>query len=143
MGFRGWKWIDLKSWVSVHFTRHFMGISHFVSSQRTDRTGVDRDKKRQDSLVAHECIANLQSLINISQKRLCKLASKETQEAWKKVINVINDKVVVSVQVPSCIYRGHCYEVKSCGYDKTEDFKNKLINYRDLDNYNKFEFGEK
>ena len=34
---------DLKSWVSVHFARHWLGWQKFVSTQRSDRTGVDRD----------------------------------------------------------------------------------------------------
>ena len=37
-----WKWSDLPYWVSVHIVRHKIGIEHFVSTQRTDRTGVDR-----------------------------------------------------------------------------------------------------
>ena len=37
-----WKWGNLPYWVSVHFVRHKYGIEHFVSTQRTDRTGEDR-----------------------------------------------------------------------------------------------------
>ena len=44
-----WKWLDLPYWVSVHFVRHKFGIEHFVSTQRTDRTGVVRDESRQDA----------------------------------------------------------------------------------------------
>nr|MCR5838537.1 hypothetical protein [Kiritimatiellia bacterium] len=53
-----WKWVDLPYWVSVHFVRHKFGIEHFVSTQRTDRTGVQRDANRQDAPVMHECFAN-------------------------------------------------------------------------------------
>ena len=66
-----WKWRGLKSWVSVHFVRHWLGILHWVSTQRTDRTGVNRDKSPQDTPVLHECEANAQALINISRRRLC------------------------------------------------------------------------
>lgn len=63
-----WKWTNLKSWVSVHFVRHWLGILHYVSTQRTDRTGVNRDNSTQDTPVTHECEANAQALINISRK---------------------------------------------------------------------------
>lgn len=80
-----WKWIDLKSWVSVHFVRHKIGIEHWVSTQRVDRTGVNRDKSPQDTPVCHECEADAQALINISRRRLCSQASPETRGAWKEV----------------------------------------------------------
>ena len=44
-----WKWGNLPYWVSVHFVRHKYGIEHFVSTQRTDRTGEDRTVKPQDA----------------------------------------------------------------------------------------------
>ena len=48
-----WKWEDLMSWVSVHFVRHWLGILHWVSTQRTDRTGVDRNELPQNAFVMH------------------------------------------------------------------------------------------
>ena len=62
-----WKWVDLPYWVSVHLVRHKFGIEHWVSTQRTDRTGIDRTEKTQDAPVSHECEAYAQSLINISR----------------------------------------------------------------------------
>ena len=44
-----WRWKDLKSWVSVHFVRHKIGIEHWVTTQRTDRTGINRDELPQGS----------------------------------------------------------------------------------------------
>ncbi|MBQ9633277.1 MAG: hypothetical protein IJV04_10275 [Lachnospiraceae bacterium] len=35
-----WRWERLKNWVSVHFVRHKLGIEHWVSTQRSDRTGL-------------------------------------------------------------------------------------------------------
>ena len=127
-----WKWYDLKYWVSVHFTRHKFGIEHFVSTQRTDRTGVNRDVLSQDSFVKHEVEANAQSIINISRKRLCNCASVETRESWKEVLKGIEkvEPELVSCCVPECVYRGFCPEFKSCGYTKSKDFKNKLELYR-------------
>lgn len=128
----GWKWIDLKSWISVHFVRHKHGIEHWVTTQRTDRTGVDRDASRQDAKVSHECEANAQALIFISRRRLCSQASKETRETWKEVREIVRkeDPILASVMVPECIYRGFCPEFKSCGYVNTEAYKKALENYR-------------
>lgn len=129
-----WKWCDLKSWVSVHFVRHKYGIEHFVRTQRTDRTGVDRDDLPQGALVEHECEANAQALINISRKRLCSQASPETRQAWKEVLAEVNqhDPVLASVCVKECVYRGFCPEMKSCGYVNTEAYKNELESYRNV-----------
>lgn len=127
-----WKWQDLKSWVSVHFVRHWLGILHWVTTQRSDRTGVDRDNSPQSTLVSHECEANAQALINISRRRLCSQASRETRTAWCEVVAEIEkrDPVLASVMVPECIYRGFCPEFKSCGYVNTEDYRKALIAYR-------------
>lgn len=128
-----WKWTGLKSWVSVHFVRHKIGIEHWVRTQRTDRTGVNRDELPQGSLVEHECEADAQALINISRKRLCNQASPETREAWKEVIEELRlrDPVLASVCVPECVYRGTCVEMHSCGYADTDAFKAQLAAYRD------------
>lgn len=127
-----WKWEDLKSWVSVHFVRHWLGILHFVTTQRTDRTGINRDESRQDTRVSHECEANAQALINISRKRLCSQASPETRKAWEEVKEQVSniDPILGSVMVKECIYRGFCPEFKSCGYCNTEQFKKDLEEYR-------------
>ena len=132
-----WKWYDLKYWVSVHFCRHFIGIVHWVRTQRSDRTNVNRDTEDQGSKVEHECEANAQSLINISRKRLCACASKETREAWMEVLKQIKEiePELYAVCVKNCIYRGWCYEHKSCGYHLTPDFKIKLDEYRKNINY--------
>lgn len=127
-----WKWENLKSWVSVHFVRHWLGTLHFVTTQRTDRTGINRDESRQDTKVSHECEANAQALINISRKRLCSQASPETRKAWEEVKEQVSniDPVLGSVMVKECIYRGFCPEFKSCGYCDTEQFKKDLEEYR-------------
>jgi len=126
------KWYKLKSWVSVHFVRHKIGIEHWVRTQRADRTKVDRDNLSQDALIEHEFEANAQAFINISRKRLCNLASLETREAWQTVLEQIEESEpeLYSVCVADCIYRGWCYEFKSCGFHKTEEFQKKLIDYR-------------
>lgn len=127
-----WKWCDLKSWVSVHYVRHKHGIEHWVTTQRSDRTGVDRDSMPQSTLVEHECEANAQALIFISRRRLCRQASPETTAAWNEVKAEVKkvDPVLASVMVPECVYRGFCPEFKSCGYVDTEAYRKALVEYR-------------
>ncbi len=127
-----WKWVDLPYWVSVHFVRHKFGIEHFVSTQRTDRTGEDRNSKSQDAPVVHECFANAQAVMFISRRRLCGQASPETRAAWKLVVDEIAkvEPEVASCCVPECVYRGFCPEFKSCGYVDTEAFRRQIEAYR-------------
>ena len=136
-----WLWTNIKSWVSVHLVRHKYGIEHFVSTQRSDRTGEDRNKKPQDSPVDHMCIANAQAIINISRKRLCTMASPETREAWSAVLDSLTDiePELVSVCVPECVYRGFCPEPNGCGYVNSNIYKKNRDGYvqRCMDNKNK------
>ena len=127
-----WKWEDLPYWVSVHFVRHKYGIEHFVSTQRTDRTGDDREGKRQDSPVVHECFANAAEVMFISRRRLCAQASPETRAAWKMVIDEIAGKEpeVAECCVPECVYRGFCPEFKSCGYCGSPAWQAAVEKYR-------------
>lgn len=127
-----WRWLDLRYWVSVHFTRHKFGVDHFVATQRTDRTGVNRDELPQGALVNHGCEANAQALINISRKRLCHCASIETTQAWRAVKEEIAkvEPELASCMVKECVYRGFCPEMFCCGYVKTESFKRELDEYR-------------
>lgn len=127
-----WRWEGLKYWVSVHLVRHKQGIEHFVSTQRTDRTGLDRNELPQGSLVNHECEANAQALISISRKRLCNCASLETRQAWQEV----KDKVaevepeLSKCMVRECVYRnGLCPEMFPCNFNKTKAFEEELKEY--------------
>lgn len=128
----GWKWKNLKYWVSVHLVRHKFGIEHWIKTQRSDRTGINRDELPQGALVNHECEANAQSIIFISRRRLCNQASPETRAAWKEVVEGLGKTCpeLAEVCVPECIYRGFCPEFKPCGYSQTEDFKKRLEEYR-------------
>ena len=107
----------IPSWVSVHLVRHKHGIEHWVKTQRTDRTGVDRSKLPQDALVDHTIRVNAQALINISRKRLCNQAAPETRAVWQAVIDEIGkvEPEIASVCVPECVYRSFCPEMKPCG----------------------------
>lgn len=127
-----WRWLGIKSWVSVHIVRHWLGIEHFVGTRRTDRTGTDRNALRQDELVNHECEANAQALINISRRRLCFCASPETREAWQQVKDYVATKEpeLAQCMVKECVYRnGLCPEMFSCGYNKSPKFEEELKEY--------------
>lgn len=123
---------DLKSWVATHLVRHHIGVEKWVSTQRTDRTGVNRDTAPQGAKVMMELEANAQALINMSRKRLCTQASVETRnvmEAIKKEV-AKKDPNMANVMVRECVYRGFCPEMWSCGFDKTNTFKREVEEYR-------------
>jgi len=127
-----WRWADLPYWVSVHFVRHKIGIEHFVKTQRTDRTGEDRNDLPQGSFVSHECEANAQALITISRKRLCMCASPETRAAWQLVKDEVQkcEPELAQCMVRECVYRGFCPEMFGCGFDKTKAFADEAAVYR-------------
>lgn len=105
-------------WVSVHLVRHHQGVEHFVRSQRTDRTGVERDKLPQDEPVRHTMLLNAEALMNISARRLCRKASPETRKAWTAVRLALRDvdPVLFDFCQPQCMHAGmQCIEMRPCG----------------------------
>lgn len=127
-----WRWSDIPYWVSVHIVRHKIGIEHFVKTQRTDRTGEERNSLPQDAPVSHECEANAQALISISRKRLCNCASFETRSAWTLVKEKVSESTpeLSACMVKECVYRGFCPEIFGCGFDKTDEFESEVVEYR-------------
>lgn len=127
-----WRWVDLPYWVSVHLVRHKFGIEHWVSTQRTDRTGVNRDELPQGALVTHECLANAEAIMFISRRRLCNQAARETHAAWHAVVESIRDvdPVLASCCVPECVYRGFCPEFKPCKYNFSVPQNMDILEYR-------------
>ena len=115
---------DIPYWVSVHLVRHKTGVEHWVSTQRTDRTGINRNELPQGALVSHTMHINAQALIYISRKRLCNQASPETRRVWWHVINQLRmyEPEIASVCVPECVYRGFCPEMQGCGYCMTDEY---------------------
>ena len=126
---------NLKSWIATHFVRHHVGVEKWVRTQRSDRTGIDRDDLPQGAEVEMEIEANAQALINIARKRLCSQASVETREVMDAIKKEVEkkDPIVAEVMVKECIYRGYCPEMWSCGYDNTEKFKEEVAAYRKVD----------
>lgn len=114
-----WKWSSIKSWIATHWVRHKWEC--FVKSQRTDRTGVPRDKLPQDAEVSFTGEANVQALIDTMRKRLCFQASPETR-AYAEDLKEALDKLepeISDVLVPNCVYRCGCPEMSTCGlWDK-------------------------
>ena len=132
-----WTWGEIQQWVTTHLVRHHEGCEKFVHTQRVDRNpeleGLSRDKLPQGLLNDMDMTANAQALINISRKRLCSCASKETREAWKQVKEAIRevDPIMADKMVPECIYRGFCPEfMNPCGYANTKKYQDDLIKYR-------------
>ena len=137
-----WSWFDIKQWVTAHLVRHHEGCEKFVHTQRGDRRKLledynvkTRDELPQGALNSMDMTANAQALINISRKRLCNCASRETREAWTQVKEAIAevDPILASKMVPECLYRGFCPEfMNPCGYSKTEKYKKDLEKYRSV-----------
>lgn len=125
---------SIRQWVTVHLVRHWLGFIPFVHSQREDRRKLDcsRDELPQGSLNDMDVSANAQALINVSRRRLCSTASKETREAWQKVKESIAeiDPIMASKMVRECVYRGFCTQGHACNYSKTEAFQKELEEYR-------------
>nr|DAU11075.1 MAG TPA: Thymidylate synthase thyX [Caudoviricetes sp.] len=106
-----------------HLVRHVHALP-FVSTSRSDKTGVDRSTRKQTDPVNMMLRVNAQEIINISKVRLCNHADKVTRNTWNKVIDILFDiePELAKACVPSCIYRGFCPEFKSCGFDNTPSF---------------------
>jgi len=111
-----WTW-TIPYWVSVHLSRHKHGIEHFVSTQRSDRTGVKRDELPQGAIVLHSCIANAQAILNLGRKRLCWKASPETKSAVEALRYCLMDfePELAELMQPACLATGRCFEIKPCG----------------------------
>lgn len=124
----------IKVWILGHLTRHWLGWIPFVHSQRDDRRKLDipRDELPQGIENDADFVANAQALINVSRKRLCNCAHKETRSAWQSVKDEMKkiDPIMAKHMVRECVYRGFCPELKSCGYCKTDKFQEELKQYR-------------
>lgn len=142
-----WSWKDIKYWVGMEWARHKW--EKFISTQRTDRTGEDRNSKPQDSLINFDGFANAQNLIDTERKRLCYQASKEARELGEDLKVELHkyEPELADVLVPNCIYRGGCPEFKTCGYWNNFTGKNKELDLLNIktryEAYNKEFFNAK
>lgn len=110
---------DIPYYVSVHLVRH-VHAQPFVSSSRPDvnKENSPRSEQKKSDQVNMRLFLNAQEIINISKVRLCNKAELETRMIWKEVISELSkqEPILAAACVPSCIYRGICPEIKSCGF---------------------------
>lgn len=109
---------DVPYWVSVHLCRH-IHAQPFVRTQRNDRQNeYDRGKAPQDTPVDMMWYMTAEELITIANKRLCKLASKETRELVKMICKAVTEVCPEFKEelVPMCVRNGGiCHEMFPCG----------------------------
>ena len=129
-----WRWEGIKSWISVHFARHWLGWDKWISTQRNDRTGVDRDKSPQDTPVNYDGKGNAQALIHVARFRLCNSAHPETRAYMEDLKESIHEfePELSDVMQRNCIYRGGCPEFNPCPYWKNFCEKHKGENLLDI-----------
>jgi len=113
-----WKWEEIPYAISTHFVRHHEGCEKFIGTSREDRTGVKREERSQMAPVPMEMDANIQALINISEKRLCTAADPTTRKYWAAVLEAIReyDEDIYWACVPQCVRCGGCPEYTNCGF---------------------------
>lgn len=111
-GVISWKWEEIPYAISTHYARHHEGCEKFIGTSREDRTKVDRTTRSQMDYVPMEMDANIQALINISEKRLCNCADPTTIKYWEAVLEAIKeyDEDIYWACVPQCIRCGGCVE---------------------------------
>lgn len=134
-----WRWSNIKSWIATHWVRHKWEC--FVKTQRTDRTGINRDELPQSAEVTFTGEANCQHLIDTMRKRLCYQASPETRQYAEdlKTAITLREKEIGDVLVPNCVYRGGCPEMTPCGYYERLIKKYPAINSTDIqERYNAY-----
>lgn len=117
-------YIECPYWVSVHLSRH-IHAQPYVQSQRNDRQdSYDRNSAPQDSPVRMIFDVNAEELMNIANKRLCMLASKETREVVQEMCVKASEvcQEIKPFLVPMCDYTsGICHEMKPCGRRPTNE----------------------
>lgn len=118
--------MEIPYFVSVHLVRHHIGVNHYVSTQRTDRTGVDREQLPQNAPVSHIMTVNAQELMFMARKRLCNQADKTTRFVMQQIVREVEEKCpeFKGLLVPLCEYRnGKCTEFKPCGKQLVKEIK--------------------
>lgn len=103
---------DVPFYVMGHLVRHSVGVTPYVSTSREDRTNIPRNERSQTDLVSMRIDMNVQSLINISRKRLCSQADITTKKVWLEVIKAIAeyDQDIAWACVPEGIRSCGCPE---------------------------------
>lgn len=134
---------DVPFYVMGHLVRHHVSVTPYVTTSREDRTNIPRDERKQTDLVSMRIDLNIQSLINISRKRLCNQADKITQKIWLEVVKEIAkyDIDIAWACVPEGIRTCGCPEKfgDCCACENiisTMDFESRLDIRKRYDCYN-------
>lgn len=122
---------DIPSFVATHLVRHHIGCEKFVVTNREDRRNVNPEEVNRLTPVDMMMTCNAQSLINISRKRLCNCASRETREVWQAVKNAIAeiDPIMAKAMCRECVYRSFCPEMKPCGFCNSAKYNQEMLEY--------------
>ena len=122
---------DVPNFVITHLVRH-IHIQPYVSTMREDLTGIPNSNITRNTPNHARFSLNAQSIIDMAKLRTCAKASLETRQVFAKIkdeLRNIGENELADVAVKSCIYRGFCQELQSCGYDNTYDFQLKRGEY--------------
>lgn len=130
------KFKSVRVWIFGHLVRHAW-LLPFIKSQRADRNGnkYNRDELPQGAPNDGDFVANAQTLINMSRRRLCRTSDPKTVATWQKVVDEMQktDPVMARAMVPNCVYSGFCRDVDNCcGYVNTEAYKQARADYIDV-----------
>lgn len=116
---------DAPNKVINHLVRHHEGCEKFVGTHRSDRS--DSKDLEVNRLTPTNLLlsSNAQGILNISYKRLCGNAEKETVKTWNEVKKEMQkvDSVLASKMVPQCVRLGYCPELKCCGFIKSKNYQ--------------------
>lgn len=108
------------------------GVMYEVDHQRFDSipTLADSIKQLPDYFDRYAptnlaMLINAEAIMNMSAKRLCTKASKETREIWQKTLDLIEevDPDLVQFCKRPCILQGYCREAKPCGFMASEEYR--------------------
>lgn len=126
-----WKWSDLPYWVSVHIVRHKIGIEHFVSTQRTDRTGVDRTERPRTPRCSTSArrTRRRSSRSAASASAPAQALKRGRRGSFSRTRSQRSSRSLPPAWCSECVYRGFCPEMYGCGFDKTEEYKKELERY--------------
>lgn len=115
--------IECPYWVSVHLSRHIHAFP-YIGTQRNDRQSkYDRNKAPQDAPVMMIWDLYGEELMNVANKRLCKLASEETREVIREMMKLVakSNPEFREELVPMCEREGSCHEMTPCYYRRKKD----------------------
>ena len=123
---------DIPLSVASHLVRH-VHAQPYQRSKRPDRdpNAVDLGRNTPTDL---GLLLNAEEIVNVSLKRLCNKASRETRDIWIKVLArlaEVDPDLYLFCQRP-CVACGLCREPKPCGYMASENYDKERINYLKL-----------